>query len=119
MTAPMGPAGGGVLSADSAVLNTSAAHVDDTNSTISTQLSHIRGIVDHLAAGNWHGSAASAFSRVMTDWDDAVIRLNTALSGIAEQLRANSTSYSTEEDANAAAIARSGGAVSGGPLNLS
>lgn len=118
MTPATGPNGGGLLAADSSVLNTSASHVDDTNSNISAQLTHIRGIVDQLAAGTWHGSAANAFSRVMTDWDSAVIRLNSALAGIAEQLRANSTSYANEEDANAAAISRAGGAVAAGPLNI-
>lgn len=119
MTNPMTPAGGGLLTTDMSVMNTSAGHVDDTNATITAQLSHIRGIVDQLAGANWSGSAAQAFARVMTDWDGAVVRLNGALAGIAEQLRVNSTSYANEEDANAATINRAGGGISGGPLNLS
>lgn len=117
MTNPMTSAGGAVLATDTAVMNTSAGHVDDTSATISGQLAHIRGIVDQLAGATWSGAAAQAFARVMTDWDGAVIRLNGALTGIADQLRVNSTSYADEEDANAAAISRTGG-LAGGPLNI-
>lgn len=110
------PGGSGALKADSPVLQTAAGHVDSTNEAISGQLTYVRGVVDQLAGASWQGSAATAFARVMTDWDAAVARLNGALAGIADQLRVNSSNYDAEEDANTAAINRVGSA---GPLHIS
>lgn len=106
----------GALSAETPVLHTAAGHVDTVNGEISSQLTQVRSVVDQLAGATWQGSAATAFARVMTDWDGAVARLNGALAGIADQLRTNSSRFEGEDEANAASINRVGSA---GPLNLS
>lgn len=114
-TSPSQTAPGGALNAEMPVLVAAANHVDQTNSDIGALLSSVRGTVQQLGTGTWQGSAALAFGRVMSDWDGAVARLNTALAGIAEQLRLNSTHFGNEEEINTAAINR---VATAGPLNL-
>lgn len=115
MSAPNG-AGGGELNAEVPVLLSAAAHVDETNGAIGTQLGLVRGTVEQLAGRTWQGAAAQAFGRVMADWDGAVARLNGALAGIADQLRLNSAHYDAEESHNVSTIGRV--SAQHGPLNI-
>ena len=67
------------------------------------ELSRIRGVVDGLA-GDWKGQAKNSFDDLMLRWDDAAIRLSNALSDIADNIRANSTSFDEGEEEGAASL---------------
>lgn len=92
-----------IFAAESDQMVTTAGDVDGVNSEVQGELSRIRGVVDGLA-GDWKGQAKNSFDDLMLRWDDAAIRLSNALSDIADNIRANSTSFDEGEEEGAASL---------------
>ncbi|MDO5030075.1 MAG: WXG100 family type VII secretion target [Corynebacterium sp.] len=92
-----------IFAAESDQMVTTAGDVDGVNSEAQGELSRIRGVVDGLA-GDWKGQAKNSFDDLMLRWDDAAIRLSNALSDIADNIRANSTSFDEGEEEGAASL---------------
>ncbi len=96
---------------ESSQMMTTAGDVDGVNAEVQGELSRIRGVVDGLA-GDWKGQAKRAFDELMLRWDDAAVRLSGALTDIAENIRANSTSFDEGEQEGTQSFNRVGAAGS-------
>ncbi len=94
---------------ESAQMVTTAGDVDRVNEEVKGDLSRIRGVVDGLA-GDWRGQAKVAFDELMVRWDDAALRLSSALSDISENIRANSSQFDQGEEDNRQSFSRVGAA---------
>lgn len=55
-------------------------------------------------AGEWKGQAKDSFDDLMLRWDDAAMRLSNALTDIADNIRANSSSFDAGEDEGASSF---------------
>ncbi|ALA66731.1 WXG100 family type VII secretion target [Corynebacterium lactis] len=100
-----------IFATESSQMRTTAGDVDGVNAEVQGELSRIRGVVDGLA-GDWRGQAKAAFDDLMLRWDDAAMRLSSALTDIAENIRANSTSFDEGEQEGTQAFNRVGAAGS-------
>lgn len=92
-----------IFAAESDQMVTTAGDVDGVNSEVQGELSRIRGVVDGLA-GDWKGQAKQSFDDLMLRWDDAALRLSNALSDIADNIRANSSSFDEGEEEGVASL---------------
>lgn len=102
-----------VFATESSQMVTTAGDVDGVNSEVQGDLTRIRGVVDALA-GDWEGEAKRSFDELMVRWDDAAVRLSNALTDIADNIRANSSSFDEGEEVTASSFKRVGDA--GAPL---
>lgn len=107
---------GSLFTTETTTMTATAGHVDGVNAEVQGELARLRGTVDGLAA-DWRGQAKMAFDELMTRWDDAARRLSSALTDIAENIRANSASFDDGEETGAADINRVA-AAGAGLLNL-
>jgi WXG100 family type VII secretion target len=75
-----------------------AAHqnVVKVKEDVEGELSNLWNAITELQ-GLWQGPAQTAFSNMMRRFDDDSKRLNTALEGIAEQLKAAGSTYEESE----------------------
>ncbi|WP_280397417.1 WXG100 family type VII secretion target [Nocardia carnea] len=93
--------------ADLAAMETAAKHVETVNSQIQSEIGRVRDIVAG-SQGNWEGTAAAAFVRIMADYDAKATQLNNVLAEIAVQIRENGRGYDAQEQANLAALNAAG-----------
>lgn len=84
---------------DLGTMGTSAAHVDQVNAQIQTQLAQLLSRLEPLS-GQWRSDAATSFQTVKVQWNENARKLNDALRGIGEALKANQTNYSASDDTN-------------------
>lgn len=96
-------------------MDTAAMRVDDVNNDIDRLLGSVRGSVEQLSGSVWRGSAQARFQSVMTEWQLQSRKLNEALAGIAETIRANRSSFDATDQEAVGAINRAAGS---GPLNI-
>ncbi|MDX2358090.1 WXG100 family type VII secretion target [Dietzia sp. PP-33] len=96
-------------------MDTAARRVDDVNTEIDRLLGNVRDSVSQLGGSVWRGAAQARFATIMSEWQQQSTKLNTALSGISETMRTNSTSFDAADQDSAQAISRVGAA---GPLNI-
>lgn len=108
-----------LFAAESDQMTTTAGDVDGVNSEVQGELGRIRGVVDGLA-GEWKGQAKDSFDDLMLRWDDAAMRLSNALTDIADNIRANSSSFDAGEDEGGVVVQAGGssGCVVAEPLNV-
>lgn len=92
-----------LFAAESDQMTTTAGDVDGVNAEVQGELGRIRGVVDGLA-GEWKGQAKDSFDDLMLRWDDAAMRLSNALTDIADNIRANSSSFDAGEDEGASSF---------------
>jgi WXG100 family type VII secretion target len=93
--------------ADLAAMETAAKHVETVNGQMQTEIGRVRDIVAG-SEGNWKGTAAAAFVRIMADYDQKARQLNDVLAEIAVQIRQNGRGYDAQEQANLAAMNSAG-----------
>lgn len=84
-------------------MNQSASGVDDVNAQVQAELARLRGVVESVA-GVWRGEAQVAFQGLMQRWDESARELSQALDAIAQNIRANASSFDSTEMDNAAAF---------------
>lgn len=84
---------------DIATMGTSAAHVDEVNAQIQSQLTSLMSRLEPLQS-QWRGEAATSFVVLKQQWNDNARKLNDALRAIGEALAQNRTNYSASDDAN-------------------
>ena len=88
---------------DVATMNQAAGNVDQINGEVQGELSRLQGVVQEVS-GAWKGQAQGAFMGLMERWDSSARELNQALMSIAENLRANASSFEATEETNASAF---------------
>lgn len=66
-------------------------------SSIETQLSTLKSLVQGLIAGEWQGGASQAFGELYEQWDAAGIQLKESLEGISTQLTQAAIAYDENE----------------------
>ncbi|MFI6312560.1 WXG100 family type VII secretion target [Nocardia fusca] len=110
----------GEVTTDFAAMETAAKHVETVNSALVSELGNVRNLVAGTQ-GNWTGSAAGTFRKVMDDYDFQSKKLNDVLVEIAGLIRENGKGYTATEQANQDAInaaGASGDLGSGSSLNI-
>ena len=96
-------------------MDTAAKRVDDVNLEIDRLLGNVRDSVSQLGGSVWRGAAPSRFAAIMAEWEQQSAKLNSALAGISETMRTNSTSFDAADQDSAQMIVRAGAS---GPLNI-
>lgn len=96
-------------------MDTAAKRVDDVNLEIDRLLGNVRDSVSQLGGSVWRGAAQARFATIMAEWQQQSVKLNTALAGISETMRTNSTSFDAADQDSAQLLGRVGAS---GPLNL-
>lgn len=106
------------VTTDVAAMETAAKHVENVNSQLQTELGNVRNIVAG-SAGNWEGSAAGTFRKVMDDYDLQSRKLHDVLAEIGTLIRENGKGYSATEQANQDALSSLGASSElGSSLNI-
>lgn len=96
-------------------MDTAAKRVDDVNLEIDRLLGNVRDSVSQLGGSVWRGAAQARFATIMAEWQQQSVKLNTALAGISETMRTNSTSFDAADQDSAQLLGR---VDASGPLNL-
>ncbi|HEY7051963.1 MAG TPA: WXG100 family type VII secretion target [Mycobacterium sp.] len=81
--------GSGSLTTDFDLMRDVAAKIDGRNDEIRTMLQGFIGRMTSVPPSVWGGNAATAFKSVVDRWNSESVRLQQALGGIAETIRAN------------------------------
>jgi WXG100 family type VII secretion target len=79
-----------------AEFTTAHTNVVNTKESVEAELSNLWNAISQLQ-GIWTGPAQKAFSNMMQRFDADAKKLNTALEGIAEQLKAAGSTYEESE----------------------
>ncbi|PWD50523.1 WXG100 family type VII secretion target [Serinibacter arcticus] len=85
------------FSAEEGALRAGADHVATAKTTLDGQLADLRGRLTSLE-GQWRGSGATAFTTVMTRWDNDTRRLTGALETFEANLKGTDTAYTETDD---------------------
>lgn len=85
MTSP----GAGSLTTDFDLMRSVAAKIDGRNDEIRSMLQGFIGRMTSVPPSVWGGNAATAFRGVVDRWNTESVKLQQALGGIAETIRAN------------------------------
>ncbi|MDF0531749.1 WXG100 family type VII secretion target [Tsukamurella sp. 8F] len=101
-------------SAELAAMAASASALSDTGSAMNGTLGQLRNDVE-MTRSAWVGLAQIAFQKVMAEWDENSIKMNTALNEIGDMLAVNTKDYQAQEDDGTSAI---GGLAGSGGLNI-
>ena len=106
------------VTTDVAAMETAAKHVENVNSQLQTELGNVRNIVAG-SQGNWEGSAAVTFRKVMDDYDAQSRKLHDVLAEIGTLIRENGKGYTQAEQANQDRISAIGASSElGSSLNI-
>lgn len=84
---------------DLGTMGSSAAHVNEVNAQIQSQLTSLMSRLEPLQA-QWQGAAAGSFTQVKVQWNENARKLNEALRSIGEALAMNQTNYALSDDTN-------------------
>jgi WXG100 family type VII secretion target len=85
----MSSPGAGSLTPDFDLMRDVAAKIDGRNGEIREMLQGFIGRMSSVPPSVWGGNAATAFKGVVDRWNTESVKLNHALQGIAETIRAN------------------------------
>ncbi|HZQ33496.1 MAG TPA: WXG100 family type VII secretion target [Mycobacterium sp.] len=85
MTSP----GAGSLTTDFDLMRSVASKIDGRNDEIRTMLQGFIGRMTSVPPSVWGGNAATAFRGVVDRWNAESMKLQQALTGIADTIRAN------------------------------
>ena len=100
MTSP----GTGSLTTDFDLMRGVAGKIDARNDEIRTMLQGFIGRMTSVPPSVWGGNAATAFKGVVDRWNSESMKLQQALQGIAETIRANEQSLRQAADTHSAQI---------------
>jgi WXG100 family type VII secretion target len=92
---------------ETARMHAAATHVTDVSGQIDKLL---RSLLAEVASAPTHfkGAAAATFQQLMARYDTDARQLNQALNGIAAQIDAAGKTYTAQDEAQSAALQRSG-----------
>lgn len=65
--------------------------------SIESQLSNLKSLVQGLISGDWGGAASQSFNELYEQWDAAGIQLKESLNGISDQLSKAALAYEESE----------------------
>jgi WXG100 family type VII secretion target len=100
MTSP----GTGSLTTDFDLMRGVAGKIDARNDEIRTMLQGFIGRMTSVPPSVWGGNAATAFKGVVGRWNSESMKLQQALQGISETIRANEQSLRQAADTHSAQI---------------
>ncbi|MFZ0834955.1 MAG: WXG100 family type VII secretion target [Mycobacterium sp.] len=100
MTSP----GTGSLTTDFDLMRGVAGKIDARNDEIRTMLQGFIGRMTSVPPAVWGGNAATAFKGVVDRWNSESMKLQQALQGISETIRANEQSLRQAADTHSAQI---------------
>lgn len=103
-----------MFTTDASTMQQAAARVDQVNADVQGEVSRLGQTIEQMAPA-WAGGSKVAFDDLMVRWNDSSLKLREALDSIAENIRANASSFDEADLTNADAFQRIGGA---GLLNL-
>ena len=66
--------------------------------SIESQLSNLKSLVQGLVAGDWGGAASQSFNELYEQWDAAGLQLKESLTGIGDQLSKAALAYEESEN---------------------
>jgi WXG100 family type VII secretion target len=71
--------------------------MNDVNSALQSNLRNLQSEVEGVA-GQWSGAAATAFTNLMSKFNEDATKLNTDLQQISEAVAGNNQAYQAQED---------------------
>lgn len=89
----------GKFATGSAEMLQAVSSMESANQALQGNLSRLQSEVEGVA-GNWQGTAATAFATLMAKFDEDGKKLNTDLQQIADAVRGNQQAYQAQEDEN-------------------
>ncbi len=95
---------------DAAAMEAGANHVDTVHQALAGEMNTVKGLVQN-SRDSWEGAAQVAFDRVMTDYNDAMNRLNQALEEIEAGIRSNGKNFTAAEQDNESRVASIGSSL--------
>jgi len=101
-----------VISAEEGALRKGADAVSVAKGNIHKQISGVRGEIEQLR-GFWTGSAASAFTQLLGNWDQQASKLNEVLVTLEDALRGTERDQAASEQQHQQAIAGLGSMMNG------
>lgn len=93
----------GMFATESEVMVNTAKNVDATNDQVQAELNRVKSVVQDVV-GSWKGSASTSFAGLMARWDDSAMRLRSALTDIATNIRSNASQFDSSEADNSQAF---------------
>ena len=101
-----------VISAEEGALKRGAQAVNTAKAGIDQQAKKVRGEIDQLR-GFWSGSAATAFTGLMSSWDEKARNLNEVLVTLEAALAGTEKDQAATEEEHASTISGLGSMMSG------
>jgi WXG100 family type VII secretion target len=92
-----------VISAEEGALKAGAQAVSEAKAGIDQQVKNVRGEIEQLR-GFWSGSAATAFTGLMTRWDEQATKLNNVLVTLEDALSGTEKDQAASEESHQQAI---------------
>lgn len=87
----------GAVEAGEGALETAASRVDETKATVDGEFTRLGAQIQSIGA-QWTGSAATAFHRAMTRWDEEARHTNEVLTTLAQNLRGTQASFTAQDE---------------------
>lgn len=91
------------ISAEAGALKKGAEAVRDAKQGIDKQVNNVRGQIQQLS-GYWTGSAATAFTALLTRWDEQTRKLNSTLITLEDSLRGTEKDQAATEEQHQSVI---------------
>ena len=88
-------------------MQAASTHIADVNASVTGTLSSLRSTAEGSRA-SWEGAAATAFTGLMTRWDEDSRKLNQALAEISELIAQNATNYTVTDTSGVDALKSAG-----------
>jgi WXG100 family type VII secretion target len=98
----------GEVSKQDQALNRGAQMVGGARGDLEQQLGSLRGKLAGIGA-QWQGSGATAFTQVMTRWDENARQITTALDEFQANLQSSEQTYNASDEAQSATFGRLSG----------
>jgi len=92
-----------VISAEEGALRAGAEAVNRTKVAVDLEVRKVRGEIDQLR-GFWTGSAAGAYTNLMTRWDEQASKLNNILLELEDALRGTESAQASDEESGVQTI---------------
>lgn len=100
------------ISAEEGALLKGQRAVADAKQGIDGHTKKVRGQIQEMS-GYWSGSAAGAFTQLMTSWDNETVKLNNILIQLENSMKDTETDQAQTEEAHQQAINKLGSVMSG------
>ncbi|MBJ8338610.1 MULTISPECIES: WXG100 family type VII secretion target [Antrihabitans] len=84
---------------DVGAMEAAAGHVETVNGQMQRYIADVRAQAESSGAA-WKGDAGTAFRLLMTQYDEASVKIQRSLQTIADRIRENGKGYDVAEQAN-------------------